>query len=80
MKKLALIPVVVGGVLVGLLGGVASAASNSAVCGFAPGSIHRIFAEGPGPNAGPYAEVAWNGAPDKPNAPGQAVTNLCVGQ
>lgn len=57
-----------------LAGGVASAASSSAVCGFAPGEIHSLFArETDGANAGPHAEVSWGGAPGTPNAPGQAV-------
>jgi hypothetical protein len=78
MKKLALIMLVVGGLVTGLAGGVASADSSLAVCGFSPGTIHSLYARDGAPIAGPNSTTSWGAAPDAPNTPGQAVVNVCV--
>jgi hypothetical protein len=45
-------------------------------CGFAPGQDISAVAKDPGPNAGPNGAV-WFVATGDPNAPGQAVQNVC---
>lgn len=47
-------------------------------CGFAPGQDISVLAKDDGPNAGPNGSV-WFTADGAPNAPGQAVKNVCHG-
>ena len=52
-------------------------------CDFPPGgpgtgTSISLFAKAPGPNAGPNSLTIWGGAPGTPNAPGQAVKDVCL--
>ena len=49
-------------------------------CHFRPGLDISSQAKIPGPNAGPNSDTLWKAAPGAPNAPGQAVKNVCIGK
>jgi hypothetical protein len=49
-------------------------------CHFPPGFDISSQAGEPGANAGPNTTTAWKTAEGAPNAPGQAVRNVCIGK